>query len=451
MKLKKIAVYKQNAAALQQAINDTGEELGLDADALAKGKTKAAKVEEGAKYGKSIPKGQLGIDVWLKDRNRPYGFNERKKLAEQYGIENFSGTAAQNQQLLEILKNNETGRPPSGDELVLASDRSEGPMTKDQFIEAVFGKQAPTAITPYTLEYTEANRERLEEEAADREQRYQDRLQEEKDKQEKEKARREKLTKDVLDTSKTLSSQLAPFLNNPYSEELDPSQILGELTALSTNQLQPVQAQTYQPDLSVPMGEISLQDQLNANQADFNALQRRLGYNPEALSQLAAQKYAANSKVLGDQFRLNQELRNQVFNKNREVLNDARIKNLGIYDQQYLRQEQARSNTKATFQDAMSSIASKTLQNKLENRTLATMSNMFPQYGFDRNMRAINRGLTFYDMPNFVGTGEDVVTSNTTTNPVTNTPSDNNTSGQKHGGKTKKSFANSSILKMYKG
>jgi hypothetical protein len=452
MKLKKIAVYKQNAAALQQAINDTGEELGLDADALAKGKTKAAKVEEGAKDGKSIPKGQLGIDVWLKDRNRPYGFNERKKLAEQYGIENFSGTAAQNQQLLEILKNNETGRPPSGDELVLASDRREGPMTKDQLMEEIFGKApSPTAIVPYSLEYTEANRERLEEEEADREQRYQDRLQEEKNKQEKKKAKREKLTKDVLDTSKTLSSQLAPFLNDPLQEDLDPSQILGELTALSTNQLQPVQAQTFQPDLAVAMGDVSLQDQLNANQADFNALQRRLGYNPEALSMLAAQKYAANSKVLGDQFRLNQELRNQVFNKNRELLSDARIKNLGIYDQQYLRQEQARSNTKATFQDAMSSIASKTLQNKLENRTLATMSNMFPQYGFDRNMRAINRGLTFYDMPNFVETGEDVVTSNTTTNPVTNTPSGNNTSGQKHGGKTKKSFANSSILKMYKG
>ena len=233
--------------------------------------------------------------------------------------------------------------------------------------------------------------------------------------------------------------------------------------------MQPVQAQTFQPDLAVPMGDVSLQDQLNANQADFNALQRIVGYNPQALSQLAAQKYSANQKTLADQFRLNQELKNQVFNKNREILSDARVKNLAILDTLYTRQEAAKSNTKATFQDAMSSIASKTLQNKLENRQLATMANMFPQYGFDRNMRATNRGLTFFEMPDFPGydkimnddgsvkyekkeeTTTPPTTDKITTDPVTNTPSGHKTSGQKQGGKTKKSFTNSSILKMYKG
>ena len=71
---------------------------------------------------------------------------------------------------------------------------------------------------------------------------------------------------------------------------LDPQQLLGEYYALSNNQLEPVQAQSYQPDLGTPY-DISLQDQLNANQADFNATQRMVGYNPAALAQLNAQKY----------------------------------------------------------------------------------------------------------------------------------------------------------------
>lgn len=463
MKLKQSAVYKQNAAALQQAINDTGEELGLDADLLAKGKTKAVKTDESAKNGKKLTFLQNGgIVDYLKEQGQPSSFSDRKKLAEQYGIKNYKGTADQNIELLRLVKEGQPQSVSSGEidytePMVLTSNVTPGTrpgMTRDEFIESVFGEQRPTAITPYTLEYTEANRERLLDEAAAREQRYQDRVKEEKERLQEKKQKKEKLTTDVLDTLKTVSSQAAPFLNRPLQQDLDPSQILGELTALATNQLVPVQAQTYQPDLAVPMGDISLQDQLNANQADFNALQRKLGYNPEALSVLAGQKYAANTKVLGDQFRLNQELRNQVFNKNREVLNDARIKNLGIYDQQYLRQEQARSNTKATFQEAMSSIASKTLQNKLENRTLATMSNMFPQYGFDPNMRATSRGLTFFQMPEISGYKKSIDESGNVKydkEEETTTPSTTSNTTGKHGAKTKKSFANSSILKMYKG
>ena len=249
-----------------------------------------------------------------------------------------------------------------------------------------------------------------------------------------ERAKQEKID-EALDYAKTISSQVAPYLNRPFQEGLDPSQILGELTAMATNQLQPVQAQLFQPELAVPMGGVSLKEQLNANQADFNALQRTLGYNPEALYALAAQKYSANQKTLADEFRLNQELQNQVFNKNRDLLNDAKLKNLGILDTQYQRQEAAKSNTKATLLTALSSIADKTLQNKSENRTLAAYSNMFPQYGFGPDMRAMNRGLTFFNM----------------SNPSTTTPTTTAAPTSKNGGKTKKPFTNNSILKMYKG
>jgi len=89
----------------------------------------------------------------------------------------------------------------------------------------------------------------------------------------------------------------------------------------------------------------------------------------------------------------------------------------------------------------MNSIADKTLKNKLENKTIATLSNMFPQFGFDPDMRAVSRALTFFNTSGVTGN-----TSSTTDNTSTDAPKN-----KKHGGKTKKSFANSSILKMYKG
>ena len=172
------------------------------------------------------------------------------------------------------------------------------------------------------------------------------------------------------------------------AEALDASQLTPELFALTNNQLEPVQAQTYQPQLSTPY-DISYQDILNANQSDFNAMQRQMGYNPEAQSALAAQKYAANEKVLGEQFRANQAEKQRVYEGNRNVLNDAQLRNLATLDQQYTRQEQAKSNTKATTLEALKSITDKYAQNKLSNRTLATYENLY-NYRYDPNFRAQN-------------------------------------------------------------
>ena len=160
------------------------------------------------------------------------------------------------------------------------------------------------------------------------------------------------------------------------------------MMALATNQLEAVQAQTFQPLLETPYS-VSFQDQLNANQADFNALQRQMGYNPSAASALAAQKYAANSAILGQQFRANQEMQMGAYNRNRGILNDATLKNLSILDQQQQRQSQARSATKAQAQSALSSIADKIAKHKLENRTLGVYENMY-NYRFGPKGRAIN-------------------------------------------------------------
>jgi len=181
---------------------------------------------------------------------------------------------------------------------------------------------------------------------------------------------------------------LIPYLRPSDAERLDQNQLLGEMYALSQNQLEPVQAQKYSPQLISPY-DISYQDIMNQNQADFNAMQRQLGAEPAALSALAAQKYGANEKVLGEQFRQNQAMKAGVYNQNINTLNDAQLKNLGILDTQYGRQAQAKSATKATTQAALSSISDKIAKNKLENRTLATYENLY-NYRYDPKFRAQN-------------------------------------------------------------
>jgi hypothetical protein len=179
-----------------------------------------------------------------------------------------------------------------------------------------------------------------------------------------------------------------PYVRPSNQLPLDPTQLAGEMFALSANQVEPVFAQSYKPMLSTPF-DISLQDQLNANQADYNATQRLVGYNPAALSQLNAQKYAANSAVLGQQTRLNQAEKARVYEANRNILNDAQLKNLAIYDQQMVRQSQALSNTKAQTQAALNSISDKYSKNQLENRTLGVYENLY-NYRYDNRGRAIN-------------------------------------------------------------
>jgi hypothetical protein len=190
------------------------------------------------------------------------------------------------------------------------------------------------------------------------------------------------------DTASTVANAILPSIRPSDAEGLDTAQLYPEMFAMATNQVAPVQAQTFQPDLGVPY-DISYQDQLNANQADYRAAQRMMGYNPAAQANLNAQKYQANQSVLADQFRANQGMKDKVYGENRNMLNQAKLTNLGIFDKQYERQTEALANTKATTQAALNSISDKYAKNKLENRELKTYENMY-NYRFGPNFRAQN-------------------------------------------------------------
>jgi hypothetical protein len=193
---------------------------------------------------------------------------------------------------------------------------------------------------------------------------------------------------DWLKQGMSAFNQALPFLRPSDVEDLDPRQLSGEFYALSNNQVDPVQAQTFQPQLQTSY-DISLQDQLNEITAQTREAQRLAGNNPEALAAIYAQATMAKNKVLGEQMRINQGNKAQTYAANINTLNQAQLQNLQAYDTQQQRQEAAKSATKATTQEALNSVASKYAQNKLENRQLGVMENMY-NYRFDKSGRAIN-------------------------------------------------------------
>jgi hypothetical protein len=244
-----------------------------------------------------------------------------------------------------------------------------------------------------------------------------------------------------------------PYVRPSNQLPLDPTQLAGEMYALSTNQVDPVFAQSYKPMLSTPF-DISLQDQLNANQADYNATQRMVGYNPAALSQLNAQKYAANSAVLGQQTRLNQAEKARVYEANRNILNDAQLKNIGIYDQQMVRQSQAKSVTEGINQAALNSISDKYSKNLLENRTAGVYENLY-NYRYDNRGRAINMNpLQRFNIPD-VGSVDDLTQNEKTRikdyyEKIVSKDKTGNVTGSKEKTSSTKTARNGNIVKAIK-
>jgi hypothetical protein len=364
MKLKEIADKKIKASSLQSAINDTADQFGLVADDLAKGKVKQAKM------GAKINKAQTGetispedykaaMDLYNQGKIKEFqqlGMKLLPKFVESLGIPTISKRFDDGikRSRTEQLKDYMTQLSQRSTQPTLESIAAGIPGVSVEDIQSQIGS-AMDALEPM---YTEKIVELPGSEKSDK------------------------------FNWMTIANQILPYMRPTNAEELDPRQLAGEMYALSTNQVMPVQAQTFQPELSTPY-DISLQDIMNRNQDDYRAAQRMMGYNPAAQSMLNAQKYQANQEVLGQQFRVNQAMRDKVFSENRNLLNDARLKNLQAYDQQFVRQQEAISNSKATTQAALNSISSKYLQNQSENRTLQTYENLY-NYRFDPRFRAMN-------------------------------------------------------------
>ena len=355
MKLKNIADKKQDAAALQSAINDTAEEYGVVADDLAQGKIKMDKKAKEAKAqgGTKLKLSEDALRRIVEDQD----YIDSKKINYSYGVE----TADQNP----IVSNTDYGK---------------------SFIDSIMNKQrGGLAIAPYL---PGVMGEELIVSASPLPRTVQDIIKEASVSSDKKKDKKKFPWKEIGKEAIPTINQILPFLRPSDVERLDPRQLMGEMYALSQNQLEPVQAQTFQPQLQTPY-DISLQDQLNEITAQTRQAERLAQNNPEALAAIYAQAQMAKNKVLGEQMRINQGQRAQTYASNIGALNQAQLQNLQMYDTQQQRQEAAKSATKATTQEALNSISAKYAQNKLENKQLGVMENLY-NYRFDKSGRAIN-------------------------------------------------------------
>jgi hypothetical protein len=405
MKLKEIADKKINAAALQNAINDTAEENGLVADDLARGKVKEDKkaMKEYAKFGGKFTKAQDG---------KKAQFNSKKEALEAGYVEGTDGTFYRITPP-EKLEPIETKVAEAQKEIPLqhkdkygvygnaSAKLAQARMNNPWFNWESFNPANEADVKRFQKAFNERAKSIGSSASLKEDGLFGDQtasaLIDEKRKIQPSVGRREEA--EVLEANTQpigykrsplidIGNQALDYLRPTDQEALDMGQLYPEMYAMSSNQLEPVPAQGYQPDLGVPY-DISLQDQLNANQADYRAAQRMMGYNPAAQANLNAQKYQANQQVLGNQFRANQDMKDKVYGENRNILNQAKLTNLDIYDKQYERQAQALSNTKATTQAALNSISDKYAKNKLENRTLGVYENLY-KYRYDKSGRAIN-------------------------------------------------------------
>ena len=341
MDLKGLASQKQLLAGLQNSILDTAEEFGVESDALAKGKIKQNKNQDMAKFGGKFTKAQSGAQRFpspVDSRGEYYmpGYEPYQTDGTYTNLPEITIRAnrANKERVGQIPMNgNFTSPTPPEMNVTLPTYASSMKSVNE-------GSGAGTSGNGYKFDLANVLR------------------------------------------------QVQPYLIPSNQEPIDPNQFAAEMFDLSTNVPMGVQAQQISPQLETPYS-VSFQDQLNANQADFNAMQRQYGANPAAASQLAAQKYAANSGVLGQQFRANQEMQMGAFNRNRGILNDTTIKNMEILDRQYGRQQQGLSNTKAQAHAALASISDKIAKHKLENRTLGIYENLY-NFRFGPKGRAQN-------------------------------------------------------------
>lgn len=398
MKLKNSAILKQNLAAVQNAILDTASELGVKSDKLAEGK-----IEK-----ETDPRmiAQTGTNV-------PYSGTPFSDASELYP-------------------------GPTPRELVtnVVSDALKGVPVMQEYTQIPYlPSSGSTSVLPEVTVTSDklsstANLSPISEDGGDGKSKF-----------------------DWKGLGQMALSNLAPFLRPRTKLPLDPEELYPEYFALGTNQLEPVQAQTYQPMLDTPY-DISLNDQINAIDSQSRAAIRAAGSNPAAQAIIMTQALEAKNKVLGEQTRINQANKMETYNRNRALLNDAQLKNLQILDNQYVRQAQAKSNTKAQTLEALKSIAAKTAQNKLENKTLNVYENMY-NYRFSPSGVAYNTNFPAqFNIPQGVGidnlSGEDKAKIKDLYEKIVSRDKAGNITGTKEKSRTTRTNRNGAIVQALK-
>ena len=371
---------------------------------------------------------------------------ERKKIAIANGIKNYTGTKSQNMKLLDIInKPTPMTQPGQG---VLANAPVE-PFNMFKGINPQ-GSVAPTAAAATPSQPIASSVSSAINNPADIASAIGINSMPERpsystgdfnsDVETKSKGKKDR---DWVETGLSTLRSLAPFINNPADEPLNPDQVLPGMMALGMNQLEPVQAQLYNPMLQAQPYRVSLQDQRNEVIAQQRAASRMAVGNPALQAYIAGDISNALTKIGAEENRINQAETMRAAEANRALMNDAQLKNLGIFDQQFTRQAMAKSNTKAQALEVAKNFAQMSAENRKANRRNAILRNMYPAYSYTKSGIAYKDPMytALFNVPD-VGTGAE--SKEQITSPANIFKNEETT-------KSKKSGRNGAIVKAIKG
>jgi hypothetical protein len=476
MKLKQTAMKKMNAAAVQNAILDTAKELGVKSDKLAEGKFEKEKDSRMAKFGAKMETAQngrplpgikaplFGRMLGIQDRPAYYNPDIQNQLMN-VGVPNQAPevTPFTRENLLAqgfkegVGKAIATAEPPvKGSNKVTSKGTSKAKGKGQEYIP-------PTAVNltdNRQNNYDWTNPKPLPNVSSkiisnyDQYGNYFDESGNLVDQSGNLPGEFKENKFDWKGLGESVLSNAAPLFRPTNQQALDPSQLYPEMFALGANQLEPVRAQQFQPMLQNQPSKISLQDQINTVDSQANAAIRAAGQNPAAQAQIMAQAIDAKNRIKGEEFRMNQQAADQTYTQNRQVLNDAQLRNLQLLDQQYVRQAEAKSKTKAQAIEALKSIATKTAQNKLENKQLGIYENLY-NYRFGPKGQAYNvNAPAQFNIPEGIGVDNlselDKAKIKDYYEKIVSRDKTGNVTGSKEKSSTSKTSRNGSIVKALK-
>ena len=434
MKLKSIAQKKNMLAELQNTMNETFDQYGIDANKFIK-KGEVVKdpmrIEntEMAKYGKRVTKAEDGVNTTTKESTIPNvdtdDFNTKQipksnKTKEELEAEGYAQEGDSNiwiktdGEAVEAIEasGDSLGYTPEGQsanesgtygnttqkdvDAVKANntwfkgdiDLSKDPVTfKGEFVnpdvlrfQQEFNERVKgTNIKPVKVDgrFGEETKTAMYTEPVEGKEAVQERVMLEQP---------DTTPKPIVDIPQQQGFPIPNFQRPIEDVPLSANQTLAERYALATNQYIPVPAQGLQSDLSVPY-DISLQAQKNDLISMSRTLDKNpaLENNPAALALVKGQLSSQLNQINETEFIANQKMKSDVYSKNRDIINQTRLANLGIFDRQAERSVQAAANTRTQNIDALGSIADKELQNQRDNAMRKVYANMYPTFRFNNN------------------------------------------------------------------
>jgi len=412
MKLKRIANEKLELADLQNAMNETFDQYGIDANEfLKKGKMvkDPMRIENSqmAKYGNNVPKAQNGPPDKLKTNELPdepkvfdsveeaekagFSYNEEKDRWEKETSKGTESAELSIEALEEVRKDQSENKETGLFGNVTIEQFEESKKANPWFDWENFDPNNEADVIRYQNEFNKRAEEAGDPTRLQTDGKFGEQTASAIFSQAQEATSPEYEVATVTEPEELLEENVVqpqiPMLNfqRPIDDEsLDANQLLGEYYAMATNQVQPVQAQGFQPRLRTPY-DISLQAQKNQVISQQRALMRNpiLQNNPAAAAMVSAQSSDQLQKINENEFIANQQMKDAVYSGNLEAINQAKLTNLGIFDKQADRQAQAAANTRTQGIDILSSISNKYAQNKRDNAMRKVYANMYPTFRFN--------------------------------------------------------------------